>query len=74
MKKIISFFLLFLLTNCGSYTYVSYDKDGKGDVKTKRGIQPSGTPLIRPYFRFNDKPFKQKKGRIKRAKKRKTKA
>ena len=73
MKKIIGFLILFLFTNCSSYTYVSYDRDGRGDVKTRRGIiQPDGTPLIRPYFRFEDKPLKQKKGRIKRAKKRKT--
>jgi len=67
MKKLIVFLLLFIfLTSCRSVTYVKYDRNGKGDVKTRRGIN---YPYTDPYFRYDDLPAKQKKGRIKRSKK-----
>ena len=57
----------FLLMSCSSLTYVKYDKDGKGDVRVRRG-----TNYYNPYFRNGDMPVKQKKWRIKRSKKKKS--
>jgi hypothetical protein len=50
--------------SCSSLTYVKYDKDGKGDVRVRRG-----TNYYNPYFRNGDLPVRQKKWRIKRGKK-----
>jgi hypothetical protein len=53
---------------------VTYDRKGRGDVKLKKGLfydsPDEENPLTNPRFRSEGKPLKQKKGRIKRAKKR----
>ena len=61
-------FILIMLTSCSSLTYVKYDKDGKGDVRVRKGTSMYYNPL----FRYNDIPVKQKKWRIKRSKKQST--
>ena len=70
-RTMLMLLFLFLLTGCYSYTYVRYDKKGKGDIKLKRGLLAPDpdefNPVIHPRFRTADKPLKQKKGRIKRA-------
>jgi len=76
MNKIITILLFFLfLTSCrGPYTYVTYDRKGRGDVKLKKGLlydhPDEENPLTNPRFRSEGKSLKQKKWRIKRAKKR----
>lgn len=55
----------FLLLSCSSLTYIKYDKDGKGDVRVRRGT----SYYYNPYFRNGDLPARQKKWRIKRGKK-----
>jgi hypothetical protein len=57
--------IAFLLMGCSSLTYVKFDKDGKGDVKTRRGT----SYYYNPTFRNGDLPARQKKWRIKRGKK-----
>lgn len=67
MKRIFGIVILcLLLASCRSITYVKYDKDGKGRIKSRRGIN---YPYTDPYFRYGDLPAKQKKWRIKRSKK-----
>ena len=76
MNKVITILLFFLfLTSChGPYTYVTYDRKGRGDVKLKKGLlydnPDEENPLTNPRFRSEGKPLKKKKVRIKRAKKR----
>ena len=60
--------LLILLTSCSSLTYVKYDKDGKGEIKSRRGT----SYYYNPYFRNKELPIKQKKWRIKRSKNKKS--
>jgi|688.fasta_scaffold2751974_1 hypothetical protein len=66
---------LFSLTGCYSYTYVSYDKQGKGNIKTRRGLFAPDpefiNPTVSPRFRRETKPLLQKKGRLRRALRRK---
>jgi len=68
IKKLIITILLFSLTGCYSLTYVKYDKEGKGDVRVRRGT----SMYYNPYFRNGDMPVKQKKWRIKRSKNKKS--
>lgn len=57
--------LCMLLVSCRSITYVKYDKDGYGRIKSRTGIT---SPYNSPNFRGGDLPAKQKKWRIKRSK------
>jgi hypothetical protein len=63
---------LTLIISCRPYTYVTYDRKGQGDVKLKKSLiydgPDEGNPLINPRFRTKDKPLRQKKRRIRRAK------
>jgi len=57
-----------LLPSCSSLTYVKYDKEGRGDVRVRRGTSMYGNPT----FRYEDLPLRQKKWRIARGKRKRS--